>query len=433
MELSLQSTQENIKKILENAKNFLQNQVIDEQNPGTILKDFNTFLNKVKNEEINISGKNSLFSQKFLPELNSQLTNPTLIDLKRPVQKSYPYLNGIYLLLKITGLAEINYKGKQQQLILNEKTYQSWNQLNLTEKYLTLLEAWLIHSNDETLGESYGQNNLLRCILFWQQYLGKDKIKITKKNQDYFAFNHSPVLYNLALLDLFGLIKLKQGKPEKGKGWRVTEIEKTTYGNSLLSILILSLSESDLEKSLKFPYPTSLCKLVDTDLIEYGKLQKLLQPYFPQWQNNLILTQEKSSEGVYVFKVSLGKCWRQIAIPSHLNLDILAVEILGAFDFDNDHLYQFICRQRTGKTLHINHPYVDKKPFTDEFLVGDLPLVEGGKMTFLFDFGDNWDFDLILEEIQPVNPKMKKAKILKSYGEPPEQYGYDDEWDDDEE
>ena len=427
MKSSSESIQQTLKEILENAQNFIKNQVIDEQNPGTILKDFKTFLNLVKDSGIDVSGKNSLFPQKLLPELNSQLTHPTLIDLKRPIQKSYPYLNGIYLLLRTTGLAKIINSGKKQKLTLDEKTYQSWNQLNLTEQYLTLLEAWLIHGNDETLGESYGENNLLRCINFWQS-LGKDKIKITKKNLGYFVFNYSPVLYNLALLDLFGLMKLKQGKPEKGKGWRVTEIEKTAYGNSLLSIFMIS----SLEKDLGFSDPISLWKLMNTDLIEYGKLQKLLQPYFPQWQNNLIFTQEKSTEGVYVFKVSLGKCWRKIAIPSQLNLDILAAEILEAFDFCNDHLYRFICRQRTGTTLHINHPYIEEKPFTDEFIVGDLPLLEGSKMTFFFDFGDNWEFDLILEEIQPVNPKMKEPKILKSYGEPPEQYGYDDQWDDDE-
>lgn len=427
MKSSSESIQQTLKEILENAQNFIKNKVIDEQNPGTILKDFKTFLNLVKDSGIDVSGKNSLFPQKLLPELNSQLTNPTLIDLKRPIQKSYPYLNGIYLLLRTTGLAKIINSGKKQKLTLDEKTYQSWNQLNLTEQYLTLLEAWLIHGNDETLGEDEGENNLFRCIHFWQS-LEKDKIKITKKNQGYFVFNYSPVLYNLALLDLFGLMKLKQGKPEKGKGWRVTEIEKTAYGNSLLSILIFSLSGTESEILSIF----SLWNLIDTNLIEYGKLQKLLQPYFPQWQKNLIFTQEKSTEGVYVFKVSLGKCWQQIAIPSHLNLDIFARKILDAFDFCHDHLYRFICRQRTGRTLHINHFYLEEKPFTDEFIVGDLPLLEGSKMTFLFDFGDNWEFNLILEEIQPVNLKMKEPKILKSYGKPPEQYGYDDQWDDDE-
>jgi hypothetical protein len=136
---------------------------------------------------------------------------------------------------------------------------------------------------------------------------------------------------------------------------------------------------------------------------------------------------KKSPEGIYIFKVSLGKPWRQIAIPSHLDLDFLADIILDAFDFDNDHLYQFSCHQPTGATLNINHPYVERKPFTDEFTVGELPLQKRGKMTFLFDFGDNWKFDLILEEIQAPDPQLKEPKILKSYGKAPEQYYYEEE------
>ena len=212
------------------------------------------------------------------------------------------------------------HQGKKQKLILDETTYQSWNQLNLTEQYLTLLEAWLIHASDETIGESSHESNLFSCAIFFQN-LGKDKIKITKKNQGYFTFNYSPGLHNLALLDLFGLLKLKQGKPETGKGWRVTEIEKTVYGKTLLSLLMYNLFEGNSEGRSNF-FTWNLVGRSKT--IEYGKLQKFLQPYFPQWQNNLVLNQEKSPEGVYIFQVFLGKPWRRIAIPSHLNLDFLA-------------------------------------------------------------------------------------------------------------
>ena len=49
-------------------------------------------------------------------------------------------------------------------------------------------------------------------------------------------------------------------------------------------------------------------------------------------------------------------------------------------------------------------------------------------MTFLFDFGDNWQFDLILEEIKAPEPNSKKPKLLASHGKAPEQYGYQEEW-----
>jgi hypothetical protein len=71
---------------------------------------------------------------------------------------------------------------------------------------------------------------------------------------------------------------------------------------------------------------------------------------------------------------------------------------------------------------------------TTEVRVGELPLQPGDKMIFLFDFGDNWEFDVQLEEIQPPNAKIKKPKILERRGEAPSQYwNEEDDWEEDDE
>jgi len=44
-------------------------------------------------------------------------------------------------------------------------------------------------------------------------------------------------------------------------------------------------------------------------------------------------------------------------------------------------------------------------------------------MKYIFDFGDNWQFDILLEAIDPPNPKVKEAKIIESHGKAPRQYG----------
>ena len=61
-----------------------------------------------------------------------------------------------------------------------------------------------------------------------------------------------------------------------------------------------------------------------------------------------------------------------------------------------------------------------------EVLVGELSLSLGQTMTFLFDFGDNWEFDLLLEAIEADHDR-EKAEILEGHGEAPEQYEYYDE------
>lgn len=72
---------------------------------------------------------------------------------------------------------------------------------------------------------------------------------------------------------------------------------------------------------------------------------------------------------------------------------------------------------------------MDEGPYTDEVRVGDVPLAIGGSMLFNFDFGDDWYFNLTLEQIEQPDAKLKNPKLLESHGEAPPQYpDYDDEW-----
>jgi len=43
-------------------------------------------------------------------------------------------------------------------------------------------------------------------------------------------------------------------------------------------------------------------------------------------------------------------------------------------------------------------------------------------MTYLFDFGDNWEFEVQLEGIALADPKARRPKVFETHGEAPEQY-----------
>jgi len=107
-------------------------------------------------------------------------------------------------------------------------------------------------------------------------------------------------------------------------------------------------------------------------------------------------------------------------------LDTFSSSILDAFDFDYDHLYIFSYRNRFGMLERIHHPYTDEPPYASEVLIGELSLKPGAAMRYLYDFGDNWEFDVKLERIDPVDEKIKGPVMLESHGEAPDQYP---EWD----
>jgi len=113
---------------------------------------------------------------------------------------------------------------------------------------------------------------------------------------------------------------------------------------------------------------------------------------------------------------------RRIAIPGALPLEDLARTIIGAFEFTYDHLYQFSYRNRFGVETHANHPYMDEGPWASEVRVGDVPLQEGQSMTYLYDFGDQWEFEVTLEHVEPPDRAMKAPAICDARGEAPEQY-----------
>jgi hypothetical protein len=75
---------------------------------------------------------------------------------------------------------------------------------------------------------------------------------------------------------------------------------------------------------------------------------------------------------------------------------------------------------------------METPPFADQVHIGNLSLEPGSKMTYLYDFGDNWKFDVQLEAINPPDNKIKKPKILEVHGNVPQQYWSEDEYEEDE-
>ena len=357
---------------------------------------------------------------KSLAELNQHLSEPIHTALKRPQQKSYPPINGLYLLLRASGLGQIEYRGKKPFLVLNSELLSSWKSFNPTERYCTLLESWLIHANEELLGERRSSlDEGARSMQYWAMMTQKrQKIRDYGDQQ---SLSYWPGLHNLALMKLFGLLQLESGQPQAGKGWRIKMVRKLPFGEVLMQTVVRAFFGEGI-----------MWESQENSAISFGVLQPTLQLYFPEWQNILTIPEPEFHSGVYTFKVSLGKVWRRIAISSQMTLGTLSNLILTSVNFDCDHLDMFRYKNPLGRTIEITHPYADGYPSTDEVSIGELSLKEGATMTYIFDFGDWWEFDLKLEKIDTDDLKTDYGAIIESKGTAPEQYpDWDDEdWED---
>lgn len=399
---------------------FLRQQRIDETGPGTILPDFQALLEFIGSEGTPVSKAQNFFSMKSLAEINARLSHPLEIALNRPQQKSYSNIYGLYMLLRASGLSYIETKGKKYILKLEPTVLESWNSLNPTERYFNLLETWLLWGNEETMGRlNFFITDLDKCLKLWKQ-IPDEGLKVANYEEQQ-SFHRFPELYNIALLELFGLLSVEHGKPEPKKGWRFAGLKRSPWGDVLLRALLVLDGQQEREE---LEEEEEEDKPLERTL---GTWQPFFQPFFPEWQHNLKALQVQSRQGFYIFKVSLGACWRRIGIPADATLEDLSSTILRSVDFDNDHLHSFYWKNSYGSRVWVNHHFMDEPPFTSDFSIGSLPLKEGQSFTYLFDFGDNWQFKVKLERIEPAEASII-PRILEYSGEAPEQYpDYDEE------
>ena len=390
----------------------LQETAITNDVPGLILHDFQFVLEYV-DEIASTLTKNHLLTLRDLTPLNQNLHRRIKHGLTRPVQKSFPHINGLFLLLRASGLTVVDVGDRKPTLRTDAAVLQSWQALSPEERYFTLLESWLMRGDAGIIAERSGRFELDAPFFKWAEFYAMLQQNRWYDDDWIERTRYRPGLHNLALMELFGLLDIEDGAPIDKKGWRIIEVQATRWGQALLASLWPDLGDNwAFWEQLAQPYN-----------VRPGALQPFIRPYRPGWRQVLNLPADGFQPGRYIFKVSLDNdLWRQIIIRDVSTLDDLSRAILNAFDFDDDHLYRFLYPTRFGLEVEVVHPFMDETPSADEVRIGDLPAQVGFRMVYNYDFGDNWLFDVALERIEPPQHDPAPYHIGDRHGESPEQY-----------
>lgn len=146
------------------------------------------------------------------------------------------------------------------------------------------------------------------------------------------------------------------------------------------------------------------------------------------------------SNPIFIFKVALSgrkSIWRRIAARGSQTLDDLHEAIFDAFDRDDEHLYSFYFtrpgvkgRNRLRNAVEYTHPSAaeDPGPFGEappnaaKKKLASLGLKPQQVFLYLFDFGDEWWHEIIVEAIDAPTEKGKYPRILDKQGKSPPQY-----------
>ncbi|MCK5190642.1 MAG: hypothetical protein KAR12_11370, partial [Methylococcales bacterium] len=304
---------------------------------------------------------------------------------------------------------------KETKLMLDSKILADWKSMNPTECYFALFYAWWHHGDDEIIGEhcqGLTDNFFYGSGRFFLETLGKGlNVKTNLRDPTYLRYR--PGLHNLALMELFGFIRIEQDATLNKENWPIITIKPIKWGSALLNYFFRHASS--FEEMLFEP----------SENLQTEPWSSELKSYILNWNKSLIEPDNAViKDGLVIFKVSLGKVYRKLAIPSTISLDDLADCILAAFNFSNDHLYEFIYKNGYGITERIVHPYTesDDDLYTSDCIIGELPLYEGMEITFHFDTGDDWRFQLVMESIANGDISFSEPEVIEKHGKPPEQY-----------
>jgi hypothetical protein len=129
--------------------------------------------------------------------------------------------------------------------------------------------------------------------------------------------------------------------------------------------------------------------------------------------------------------------YRDIELDSRKSLSDLAAAIVASFNFDFDHAFGFYTG-RTDRTRMSALPkyelFVDMGEGSDGALSVErtkastaFPKI-GHALTFLFDYGDNWEFKVELRGTGAKAAGVRYPRTVASHGKAPEQYPDEDDY-----
>lgn len=148
---------------------------------------------------------------------------------------------------------------------------------------------------------------------------------------------------------------------------------------------------------------------------------------------------KKQFDKVYQFKITLQDIkppiWRRIQVPETYMFWDLHVAIQGVMGWTDTHLHEFVIKNpKTGRKVNIGIPDEDFGRKVSEGWkkrIADFFSLSNPKAKYDYDFGDNWQHIVTLEEILPRQEGVeyplcvggKRACPPEDCGGP---YGYED-------
>jgi len=116
--------------------------------------------------------------------------------------------------------------------------------------------------------------------------------------------------------------------------------------------------------------------------------------------------------------------WRGVIVPSSIKLPKLHAVIQVSMGWTDSHLHFFRSKFGTYEPVSEEDDLMPESMDEAEFSLDQLVGKKGDRISYVYDFGDSWDHDLIVKAIIPCPKRRRRAEcILGELACPPEDVG----------
>ncbi|MDO4340201.1 MAG: plasmid pRiA4b ORF-3 family protein [Eubacteriales bacterium] len=386
-----------------------------QEHAEVICRDFDTFCNYILENKTKISQKTGHIGKKDCFELNRLLHRKEPYEKATRFQEYYPVINLFHYIALKYEILELDPSGRQ---MLPGSNYQIYREACVEEKYVFFLVNCLFGKRG--VSDNFMAKGNIDYFFQWKER-EKPAVGIT---------------YHVSGRDLFGYFL---DKPE---------IMACLEELMLIQVLVPGYwdgTKETLWEIRALPNLQPVTELYETICFEEEMIwteDKKVGNYFEAYLKQVMPKQSCSplmkfflptvreiEEKTIDFKVSLRyhDCWRILRLDFSDSLYDLHRMIQLAFDFDDDHLFNFtIGSGALKKTYTIMEGMTSGEELSvDDTCLGELGLREKQKFTYLFDYGDMWWFDIQVLKI--MDGSIEHPAVIEMHNKAPEQYYYEDE------
>lgn len=348
------------------------------------------------------------------------------------VEECLKYMNAsaeIYGIIPLKKLAEI----------INEQNEYKVTDADLKAIYRTA-------DNDELHFAIYKQNVVQEAILMFDGDF--ERLRFYQKSKPYKKYEKTEFLksagYYIELPDVY----------QKLRKYLVAEIE--VYRD--VAVGICEDIYIIIHTSIEIPKLADILNVLERRSLQisyeqYENMMKIITECFnntPMWANNGYTPNELhnyyqehlknirqnskaagNNTSLVISVAYQSGCYRHIRISESATLFDLHSAIIDAFGFIDDHAHAFFMNniawdERAGYYAN----FIKGKRHTNNYSLQDLNLEIGDKFKYIFDFGEEWCFQC--KVLKKLEEDTEKAQVVRSKGEMPPQYEYDEDFEDDE-